>query len=952
MAGGLHYRQLRVFVSSTFRDMQSERSLLVGKVFPMVADYCHRLKLEFVGVDLLWGITEEQSRRGETVDICMAEIDRSRPLFIGIIGERYGWVPEGSPVSVTEQEILYGALDAPADTEAFFYLRDPALTEKMCGPFGPDARVDDLKARIRAGRYPVMDGYKDLESFGLRVYEDLTGLADRMAAQENADPVMNERLAQVFLAEQAAANYVERPEPMALLEEYAGQGGLTLITGEPGAGKTSILARWILNRLETDEGYSFLCFLGSAPVAGWEELGRRLAEELRRHFAIEYPMPEDREGLRRAIHILLNMAAKKGRIVLAIDQIDSLPLDDSFGLSWLPEELPEGVTVVVTTEDGDALGRLRRRAHRELRLTRLSRDEVSHVAQRYLADYSKTLGGQHMTMLRESEPARNPLYLITLLNELRQIGQHETLTEQLEGYLACEDLRSLFDRVLSRIDREYGGTGTGLPRRMLSLLEASRGGLTEGELVSLLGDIPQARFAPLRLALDPFTAVNGGAIRITVPEFREAVRRHYRLGEAETADCRRELTAWFAEHRDTPRCGYVLPWLLLETKDYQSLFSLLSEQAPSLEIWKRNRNELKEYWAALSGAGYSPADGCRNALDAPEKNDAGYLLAMAELLAETGGIREAEKLLLYLIGESSPAGLQQKDAACGVLGNICQREGRFREAEGFYRKKLVFAKKRGDRYEQQRALGNIGLISLILGEPAEARAAFEDVLALASALNQRDSQQIALGNLGNVAFSMGDVEKDGELYERQRAVCLDSGNIAGLINACGALGILYGRKKEYESAEREFRMQEAYSRRIGAVDGLSNALGNRAALAAGQGDKAGAEQLFLEKLELCRKTGQFLGEQNALGNLSALAWERGDRSAALGYAEERVGITRDHRAFRQYAEALFRLSVVERQLGREKAAKTHRLQAETVAKQHGFAGLLEQIEKQKQEEGA
>ena len=952
MAGGLRHRQLRVFVSSTFKDMQSERSLLVGKVFPMVAEYCHRLKLEFIGVDLLWGITEEQSRRGETVEICMAEIDRSRPLFIGIVGERYGWVPEGSPVSVTEQEILYGALEAPADTEAFFYLRDPALTEKKCGPFEPDARLDSLKARIRASRYPVMDGYGDLDSFGLRVYEDLTGLADRMAAQEDADPVTKERLEQVFMAEQAAANYVDRPEPMARLEEYAKQGGLTVITGEPGAGKTAILSSWILGRPEKDGEFSFLCFLGSLPAAGWEEPGRRLVEELLRHFSLEYPRPADKEGLRRAIHILLNMAAKKGRVVLAFDQIDALPLDDGFGLSWLPEELPEGVTVVVTAGDGDALDRLRLRAHRELRLERLSRDEVSHVAQRYLADYSKTLGRPHLEMLQQAESARNPLYLITLLNELRHIGQHERLTEQLGGYLACGDLRTLFGRVLSRIDRDYGEAETGLPRRMFSLLEASRGGLTEGELVSLLGNIPQARFAPLRIALEPFTAVNGGAIHIAVPEFRQAVCRHYGFGEAEALECRRELAAWFAAHRDTPRRGYVLPWLLLKTEDYSSLFSLLSEQAAALEIWRRNRNELKEYWAALGTAGYSPADGCRSALDAPEKNDAGYLLAMGELLAETGGIREAEKLLAYLAGENSPAGLQQKDAACGVLGNICQREGRFREAEEFYRKKLAFAKKRGDRYEQQRALGNIGLISLILGEPAAAQAAFEDVLALASALNQRDSQQVALGNLGNVAFSMGDMEKAGELYERQRAVCRDSGNIAGLINACGALGILYGRKKEYESAEREFRMQEEYSRRIGAADGLSNALGNRAALAAGQGNRAAAERLFLEKLELCRKTGQFLGEQNALGNLSALAWERGDCSAALGYAEKRVEITRNHRAFRQYAEALFRLSVAERQLGREESAGLHRLQAETVAKQHGFTGLLEQIKKQNQEEGA
>ncbi len=949
MSVGLPYKQLRVFVSSTFNDMQAERSLLVGKVFPMVAEYCHRRKLEFVGVDLRWGISEEQSRRGETVAICMAEIDRCRPLFIGMVGQRYGWVPDGSPVSVTEQEMLYGALEAPEDTEAFFYLRDPSLTEALCGPFEPDTRLDNLKGRIRASRFPVMDGYRDLESFGRRVYEDLTGLVDRLAVRASADPIAETRSDQIFLAERAAEHYVARPEPMAQLEAYALQGGLTLITGEPGTGKTALVARWALDRIERNEGYTFLYFVGSAPDTGWEDLSRQLVEELQRRFELDYPKPEDKEGLRRAIYILMNMAAKKGRIVLVLDQIDALTLDDSFGLSWLPEELPEGVSAILTLEEGDGLERLRLRPHRELRLSLLSPDEVELVAKRYLEGHSKTLGLRHLAMLRQSESARNPLYLITLLDEIRHIGRHEYLTEQLGSYLSCADTRALFDMVLDRIDREHDEADTALPRRMFTLLEASRGGLTEGELISLLGDVPQAIFAPLRLALDAFTAVSGGAIHIAVPEFRQAVRQHYRLGEETLAASRRELIDWFQAHRDTPRRNYVLPWLLDETNDYQALFAILSEPTCSLEIWKRNKNELKKYWTDIGVTGNTPADGCREAFKAPENFESDYLLAMAELLAETGSTEEAKALLVYLIGDGSQANDFQKDTACGLIGNLCQREGRFPQAEAYYRQKLAYAEKRGDRYEQQRALGNIGLISLTLGDPLAAREAFQNVLSLAVSLNQRDSQQIALGNLGNLAFSMGNTEKARGLYERQRAICLDSGNTAGLINACGALGILYGRERNYDAAEREFRMQEEQSRRIGAADGLSNALGNRATLAYARGDRSKAEMLFREKLTLCRRTGQFLGEQNALGNLSALAAERGDYPLALDYAEQRAELTRKNRAFRQYAEALYRLSEVELRLSREEAARQHRLQAETIARQHGFSALIDKIKNHKPE---
>jgi len=46
---------------------------------------------------LRWGITEEQAKSGETLHICLEEIDRCRPsapvFFIGLLGERNGWIP-------------------------------------------------------------------------------------------------------------------------------------------------------------------------------------------------------------------------------------------------------------------------------------------------------------------------------------------------------------------------------------------------------------------------------------------------------------------------------------------------------------------------------------------------------------------------------------------------------------------------------------------------------------------------------------------------------------------------------------------------------------------------------------------------------------------------------------------------------------------------------------------
>ena len=67
--------------------------MLVRKVFPALRARLKDRFVELVDVDLRWGITVEEAERGEVLPICLAEIDRSRPYFIGMLGERYGWIP-------------------------------------------------------------------------------------------------------------------------------------------------------------------------------------------------------------------------------------------------------------------------------------------------------------------------------------------------------------------------------------------------------------------------------------------------------------------------------------------------------------------------------------------------------------------------------------------------------------------------------------------------------------------------------------------------------------------------------------------------------------------------------------------------------------------------------------------------------------------------------------------
>jgi WD40 repeat protein len=138
-AGGARWKRVRVFISSTFRDMHAERDQLVKVTFPRLRQWCEERRLHLVDIDLRWGITREEAENGKAIEICLEQIDGSRPFFVCLLGAQYGSVaPPGAavlanvdarePYSITHLEIVHAALQARErghGVEAFFYLREP-----------------------------------------------------------------------------------------------------------------------------------------------------------------------------------------------------------------------------------------------------------------------------------------------------------------------------------------------------------------------------------------------------------------------------------------------------------------------------------------------------------------------------------------------------------------------------------------------------------------------------------------------------------------------------------------------------------------------------------------------------------------------------------------------------------------------------------------------------------
>ena len=159
MAG---WRNVRVFLSSTFRDMHAERDHLIKVTFPALRERLSPHRVELYDIDLRWGITEDEARDEKVIRLCLEQVDECRPFFLAFLGHRYGWVPRQVPadttarypfaarfpgVSVTELELRHGAMNDPAGTRH-------ARHAPRRGSPGVDPRGDP-QPRLRRGRPDV-----------------------------------------------------------------------------------------------------------------------------------------------------------------------------------------------------------------------------------------------------------------------------------------------------------------------------------------------------------------------------------------------------------------------------------------------------------------------------------------------------------------------------------------------------------------------------------------------------------------------------------------------------------------------------------------------------------------------------------------------------------------------------------------------------------------------------
>lgn len=174
-------QRLRVFVSSTLRELESERSAARGAI--------ERLRLAPVMFEL--GARPHPPRK-----LYRAYLEQS-DVFVGIYWQQYGWIAPGEEMSGLEDEYRL----APQEMPKLIYLKQPAHR---------DERLEGLMGRIRDDDTASYKSFSTAAELGELLEDDLaTLLAERFDASRS--PGTSDDAAVTGVAEHSTAGRLPAP---------------------------------------------------------------------------------------------------------------------------------------------------------------------------------------------------------------------------------------------------------------------------------------------------------------------------------------------------------------------------------------------------------------------------------------------------------------------------------------------------------------------------------------------------------------------------------------------------------------------------------------------------------------------------------------------------------------------------------------------------------------------
>lgn len=620
-------RQIRVFISSTFQDMQDEREYLMRHTFPVLKQLAAKRDVALTELDLRWGITEEEAETGKVVEICLREIENSIPFFIGIIGNRYGWVPErkdiGSNVtdrfpnvkdyiekhlSVTDMEMQFGVLNRKEDMHAFFYIKEQEEAQD-----NPEM-LNRLKDAVRASRYPDST-YASPEDLGEQVKEAFIKLLDDIFPEKELSEVEKEVVMQRAFRNSLCRNYIRDEHNFDAIDKWLeySDSPQFVITGASGMGKSAFIANWIKEKEQT-EGFPYHIvyhFVGNGSNEGSH---RHIAHVLAESIQATYGFEKNRNSNDELADMFSKVSFKGDRpLLIVLDAVNQISdVENSNRLSWMPNPQKNVRILFSTLEDDKTINVFRNRKYPIFTLLPLNLVRRRQLVKKYLCSYGKKLKDEQITRIITDTQCENTLVLKTLLDELVNFGIFERLDERINYFLRPNTVEQFYQTLLESYEMEFPFT-----EHVLSLIALSRSGLSEDELLHITKLSP-LHWSQFYCSFYNHLTVIAGLITFGHTYIRSAVETRYALNEeSEKNDALREEIISLYDGQTTTRALHERPHQYFALNDDVRLHDILMDIDVFMHLFHTEKNNLVRYWTRLkdkySIEDYVPlAEVCKN----------------------------------------------------------------------------------------------------------------------------------------------------------------------------------------------------------------------------------------------------------------------------------------------------------------------------------------------------
>lgn len=606
--------EIRVFLSSTFSDMQNERDALV-KLFRELSMEGLRRGISIRLVDLRWGVTDDQKRNGKVISTCLQEIDNSRPFFIGLIGDRYGWVPSEEEIllnpelierypeisafckeglSITEMEMRYGIKNASNHSNSLFLIkknlhveneRHAALISRISSSSIPHSfygSINEMAQKVREkmlellnDKYPLLDDITDIEKF------------------ENN---------QSRIAHSSREGYIKYGDYIEQLDNwFESEDQYLVVAGESGIGKTSLISEWVGNRHFSEYKVTYH-FVGN-------NLGDGSIYEAQRHILLrlenEYEMVFDspyssEEDLGYELEQGFKEAEKhndKWLIILdGVDHIENVAIAKM--LVWLPENIHSAKFLFTTSPSDLTYQKLcESKGYPTFMIEQPNITTTVSIIRQYLSKLGKALDEEYEKLIANTSLFRQPHLLRLLLDELIAFGLHEKIKEFIVYYISSIDKNDFYARIIAHTEDYYGKE---LVKSILLLIAFTKDGIADEDIIEILHLTP-LEWSMVYCGLKSHISLVNGKYRFLDGDFYFSIGSYYNLSsEEEENTLVKQYTELLIKHLESkPEEFEELAYQYYCANEWEKLYSILIDSEKMIKICLHGDKLFAEYWSGI-----------------------------------------------------------------------------------------------------------------------------------------------------------------------------------------------------------------------------------------------------------------------------------------------------------------------------------------------------------------